>query len=315
MNFNSISNNFPDSMFITWEIMNTCNYRCSYCSPELHSGKGAMPSYETALDFFKYIDTNVNFNQKLLSLTGGEPTLWPKLSEFLSNLPKTYMVEIVTNGSRTIRWWKELFEKNKNIDRISLSVHLEFADKDHIIEVCKTIHNECILTVMILFNIDFLEKATDIAESLKELNLNVSMRFKPIVLKQQQRSNSNYLDQHREVIKSLNYNKSKSKKKLPVASDFIVNGEVKTIHWANDLIAANEHSFVGMFCEAGKKRLYIDHTGKIYGATCLTARKNVIGSIDNYLKVVWPNGLICDSNLCPCIPDIRIPKWRINEAN
>jgi MoaA/NifB/PqqE/SkfB family radical SAM enzyme len=306
----SLSNNFPKSMFITWEIMNTCNYKCSYCSPELYGGTAPMPDYNNALSFFNRLDEE-NTNKKILSLSGGEPTLWPKLPIFLKELSDSYSIEIVTNGSRTIRWWGDLFNQIDKIDRISLSVHLEFAKKEHILKVCQEIHNKCTLTVMILFDLKFIETAIDLATDLKDLNLNLSMRLKPIIAKDKQFGKSEYSDVQRDIIKGLEYNNAISLRKIEAPASFIVNGESKTIYWANNLIAENKHTFKGMFCEAGNKRLYIDYKGTIFGATCETAKLNPLGNINDntFIKI---NGMICNSDFCPCVPDIRIPKFKVN---
>lgn len=307
--YKHISNNHPESMFVTWEIMNTCNYSCSYCSPELYDGTSPMPEYTDALDFFKFVDNNINNGPKLLSLSGGEPTLWPKLVDFVSKLPDNYYVELVTNGSRTIRWWHSLFEKTNRIYRVSLSTHLEFCDKEHIINLCNEIHEKCVLSVMILFDINYLDKAVDIAQSLKQLNLNLNCRFKPITYKNISKHNTlEYNKKHKELIKKYNWNNIYKFTNAPIPTKFVVDGQLKEIDWATQLMSSNQHIFTGMFCEAGSKRLYIDHKGNIFGATCKTARNNMLGNIHSKeIKII--NGLICDSKFCPCVPDIRIPKY------
>jgi hypothetical protein len=50
-----------------------------------------------------------------------------------------YHTTIVTNGSRTLRWWEEFIADAKNLTVVTISIHLEYADMEHIINVCKII--------------------------------------------------------------------------------------------------------------------------------------------------------------------------------
>ena len=44
-----------------------------------------------------------------LHIVGGEPTLWPKLGEFVTEIRKHIpaYITISSNGSRTLRWWEK----------------------------------------------------------------------------------------------------------------------------------------------------------------------------------------------------------------
>lgn len=311
---NNITNTNPDLMCITWEIMNTCNYACSYCSPALHRGDKPMPKYDDALEFFKYIDSEVYSGPKLLSMTGSEPTLWPKLIDFLDELPENYYTEIITNASRTVRWWKMITEKSIRLDRINISVHLEYAEKDHILKVCEILQNDFSVHVMILFDLDYIDKAVDIAKTLLDSGVKISCRFKPIVLKKTEgetKYTSNYLNEHKEIIAKCNFNNMKKSHINYFPTGFVVNGEYKPPSWGQQLISSNQHSFTGMFCEAGVKRLHIDFKGNVFPATCTTGYNVQLGRIkDRKLKKI--DGLLCDAKYCSCVPDMRIPKWRLN---
>lgn len=309
---NTLTNDVPELMFISWEVMNTCNYSCSYCSPALHRGDRAMPTYDDALEFFKYIDKEIHSGPKMLSLTGGEPTLWPKLNEFLEKLPESYYTEITTNGSRTVRWWNTLVKKATRLDRINISVHLEYADKDHILEVCKILQDYVNVHVMIIFDLTYTDKAVSIAKALKEENLRISLRFKPIVYKKtdtNKKYTSQYTEEQKVLITSYNFNNSRPSK-INVPKGFVANGVFKPLNWAQDLISSNQHSFTGMFCQGGLKRLHIDFRGNVFPATCTTGYNNILGRIrDRKIKSI--DGIICESLYCSCVPDIRIPKWRL----
>ena len=133
-----LTNDRPDSMHAEWVISNVCNYTCNYCDPKLYGGSSGWPDLQKSLDFWQYIHTDVNPNAKMLTLSGGEPTIWPKLSEFFNRLDPSYKKAIVTNGSRTLRWWRKFID-NTQMTQIAISVHLEFADVNHIKEVIKIV--------------------------------------------------------------------------------------------------------------------------------------------------------------------------------
>ena len=69
----------------------------------------------------RYIFENVNSNDKMLTLTGGEPTLWPNLIEFLQGINKSYEIAIVSNGSRSLKYWDRLIN-SVNLTQISMGV-------------------------------------------------------------------------------------------------------------------------------------------------------------------------------------------------
>jgi molybdenum cofactor biosynthesis enzyme MoaA len=66
-------------------------------------------------------------------MTGGEPTMWPQLIEFTDRLPESYILDISTNGSRTLRFWRDFSEKSK-FQKVNISAHLADCDIEHLIE-------------------------------------------------------------------------------------------------------------------------------------------------------------------------------------
>jgi MoaA/NifB/PqqE/SkfB family radical SAM enzyme len=122
---------------VDWYIGKRCNFSCSYCVDYLHDNYSAHVPLEnmTKLVDLIYADHGTNV---FWSLTGGEPTINPKfmdLARYIKHEKGARFVSLTTNGSRTTKYFTELFQY---IDGITLSFHFEhMADRiDEYIEKC-----------------------------------------------------------------------------------------------------------------------------------------------------------------------------------
>lgn len=120
---------------VDWYIGKRCNYDCSYCVDYLHdnfSPHVPLENMKRLVDvIYEQHGTNVFW-----SLTGGEPTVNPKfmdLCKYIKEEKGARHVSMTTNGSRTAKYLKELFQY---LDNITVSFHFEhMADKvDEFIE-------------------------------------------------------------------------------------------------------------------------------------------------------------------------------------
>lgn len=297
---------------IEWVVSNVCNYTCEYCNPDLYGGSSKWPDVNKAVEFFNYVHENVNSGPKLLNLTGGEPTLWPKLFEFLNRLDNSYYTQITTNGSRTIRWWKNLISNYNNLAKVCISTHLEFANIDHIVNVAKLIHKHTQLTILILASKENFSLVRPYRDRLVSENLEVSILVKPIRRVENSGQAEDYTQEQLNDIKSLNYSSQKIPNPKGIPAHLIVNGEHKNYKFALELIAKNQHSFKGWKCSLGKTRLVIWHDGQVYAAQCSTANKRPLGNLKTGKLNYIPEDVICETEYCSCAPDIRIPKWKEN---
>lgn len=139
-----VNPDFDNYLSIRYEFTNVCNYKCNYCWPDSHAGTTTWPDFDIICKNFDHLITvyKTHFNKKIISieLTGGEPTLWPKLGEFVKFLKEKHdvRVSVDTNGSRTLRWWKEY---SQYFNDIAISMHHEFSNVNHIIELLDLIYN------------------------------------------------------------------------------------------------------------------------------------------------------------------------------
>ncbi len=73
-------------MHLTWMINNICNNKCTYCLPELNSGKGHHYKWENAKKFLELLFEK--YPKIHCSVTGGEPSIshfFPELVKFFNS--------------------------------------------------------------------------------------------------------------------------------------------------------------------------------------------------------------------------------------
>lgn len=308
-----ITNDRPDTLHIEWVVSNHCNYSCSYCAPVLYGNTSGWPDLETSLKFWDYIHTEVNPNDKRITLSGGEPTMWPKIGEFFKRLDPSYERAIVTNGSRTIRWWTKFMNESPP-DVITISTHLEFANIDHIVNVLKLINGRCRVSVLILMKHGLEEKGIEFAERIKQESCYCQIVLKAVQTRHYENDNSvpQYSDEITKLIGSYDYNnQSPEVKEQPqkLSAHLVIDGEHTKIFDSYNIIAKNEHQFLGWKCHIGTYRLIVWHDGQVYGAQCTTAKDIPLGNLNNGKLDIIPQPVTCKTKFCGCVPDIRIPKY------
>ena len=202
-----ITNDKPETMHAEWVLTNVCNYKCSYCDPRLNEGTHRWPSLNDSLRFWNYVHKEVNQNHKMLTLTGGEPTLWPNLIPFLQGLDSSYETAIVSNGSRTLKYWDRLVN-SVNLTQITISVHFEYADFKHLFSVIDIIGTASCLTVLIMYDIKNIQVSKEFAEKVKDLNLPCRLMIKPITDRTYIKDNKSieYTLQQKQFIQEFYYN-------------------------------------------------------------------------------------------------------------
>ena len=85
----------------------------------------------------------------IFQIMGGEPTAWRDLKKFHILVKEiaaennvTAIIEILTNGSRTIRWWRSNYQL---FDTIKITHHSEFADPYHTKELAEFLDEQNIV--------------------------------------------------------------------------------------------------------------------------------------------------------------------------
>lgn len=315
----SITTDNPDSLSAEWEVSNHCNYQCSYCDPMLYGNTTGWVDPDVALKFWKSVHTEINSNDKMLTLTGGEPTLWPKLFYFLDNLESSYEIGIVSNGSRTLRWWHKLSEINK-VKHLTISIHLEYASVEHIANVIDIMSKNSAVAVLIVINPSKVQESISFAEQLKEKNLTCKIILKTVTLRHKSNSagdNSRYLysDNIVEYINNWHYWKQNSNVKIKnIGHQLLIDGKQTSSGALLNLISNGKNSFTGWKCNIIKNRITVNTKGEVYGSKCQTGSEYPLGNIrDGKInKSLIPSiPAMCKDTWCQCAPDIRIPKEKV----
>ena len=296
-----IKNESPDVNIVTWTLSSICSYNCWYCRPQLRDGKNKFKDPNKCIQFFNQYCKDKKL--VVLSLLGGEPTLWPHLKYFIDNLPSNVHVEINSNVNRTLRWWKE---HHQLFDGFRLSFHPNDADVDSFFEKITFLESTGkFLDLGIIYdnsNDDLKLKSETLYNMLDQANLNMEARFY-LLRKDAGAEFYPYTDKEMETYKRMQFDKTIVKSPKPSYIWF----EDQYIH-THRLRITNENRFKGWSCSAGVKAIYIDEKGDIYRATCGMGGK--IGNIENDHSFMNNklNYIICKKDYCGCGDDIIIHK-------
>lgn len=300
-----ISNTMSDLVVIDWMINNLCNYRCTYCSSELNDGSHQDITNEQFIEYFELIENATPGQNKKLIVTGGEPTLHKNFIELLSTFDKKWFVQVLTNGSRKLSWWEDFVCRltQKNI-KIIISFHPEYADENHIFNVCNLICKHFNTSVQILFHPEYSSKCYKMYKKILDADIKTNVKFKPIRNLSKNNVVINYNDKEKNIIASDRIERTDKINPAYLIIDHHQQAENKI----NSLIADKKNSFKNWKCEMGKNRFFIRSDGTVTGATCFTSTMNKVGNV----KEMTFNRLsytICQDDFCGCIEDIMIPKY------
>lgn len=294
---------------INWCLGNTCNYNCSYCPENLHSGSITWINLPLALKFceklilhYSHFDQNIEF-----LFTGGEPTLYPGFPKLLKRLKELgCKVGVITNGSRTLTWWS----KNCHLfDKIILTYHAEFANKSHVFDLVHLLSDERDVHVNFTMLPSMFETILDISHQLNYQFPTVSITLKPLLIDFGDIM-YDYSLYHRNVIKTLKFKTSKRFASTRGLMKKILTNDIEISLKASDFILNDENHWEGWKCKAGVELIYIDYKGDVYRGTCKQGGK--ITNIFLNEEFTFPTSeIICRKKTCHCITDIMTSKVKV----
>ena len=102
------------------QLLNVCDQNCFFCHGEGLDGKPQVIDEEI---MWKTIDAAFALGRRSFSFTGGEPTLHPKLGDYITQLRgrgEDVEISLTTNGARLNLFSMELFSK---LSKLSISLH------------------------------------------------------------------------------------------------------------------------------------------------------------------------------------------------
>ena len=307
----------PGYNFIEWKIHNVCNYNCGFCGNRHKDGSQRWLSLD---EYKSYIDKLLlisNGKPLWIQLTGGEPTLFPELLELMIYIKsKGIMLSMVSNGSRTLRWWRELQEA-KVLDQLLITYHShQTTNFQHVTEVLNVFSNDPLETVcLITHEISSIDTAFEAYDYILE-NTDCFIIIKAMMIGSYD-IYSMYTPEQYEKIKSATLKVGK-KRKLPFklktnlppellliqTLKITYNDDSSKIVDPQDLMKTKENVFMGWDCDIGQTTMRIDYT-TVYRGVCEQGASTELS--DPNLN--FTNDFVkCESRDCFCGTDMVATK-------
>jgi organic radical activating enzyme len=315
-----ISTNDSTELTITYHPTDICNFKCPYCFPGSTPGIFRYPKdLDQVLSGFQQLFDAYNYYKKTkFNLTiagGGEPTLWPKLDKFCEEVKKLADVKIslVTNGSRTIEWWKN---NAKNINEVILSCHVADVDIKHFINVADLLfENNVRVLSMMLMDASRWNECVDYLNLMLESKYQWTVQTKEVVSSPGRDMDSytpeqlQFLKQHLKrlepseiILKNLiNYRY--------IESVGIYTDDSTIVAKTNSYIVNKENFFNGWQCNAPLERIAIHPSGQIEASCGIKLLDQLsLYDVDLQEKLSELKLISCNRIQCDCPPDTHISK-------
>lgn len=292
---------------VNWCLGNTCNYACSYCPAELHDGTVIWPEREKVKNFIRNVKEHNPTKQIYFEFTGGEVTLYRHFSEIAAYCTELGIrVGLISNGSRTIRWWEE---HKKYFDHICLSFHPEHANKDHFLNVVSAVHMDLRTHVNIMMDPKSFDSCYEYAKQVAEIG-NISMALQPLIVNfgdQLYPYSSKQSELINRQINGIVYTKRFPYYRGSMAKVF-EDGTQETVATQKFMVdGANNWS--GWQCSAGVEQLVVDMDGGIHRGWCKVG--DTIGSIFDDELTLPLTYITCDKTMCHCNFDVTCTKYEL----
>lgn len=297
---------------IEWKLHNVCNHNCSFCGASHKDGSVRWLDLEK---YKSYVDKLVKMcdgHPFWFQLTGGEPTLYPDLLELISYIKsKGAMISMISNGTRTLRWWKELQETN-TLDYLFLTYHSEQTnDWQHISDVANLFHDKpAEVVILITHTIDSLDQAVIGMNNLIDttgaiINLKAMFIHEYDIYEK-------YTKEQLTALKRVNWELGKkrdTKTKFPHADKFRLNHQLKVTYNvpgmvikidSQTLMKNKKNDFRGWDCFIGKDTIRID-SETVYRGIC--GEGEVRSLLDPNLSFT-SDSIVCGIKECHCGSDM-----------
>lgn len=299
-----------DWFVVNWCLGNTCNFACSYCPTFLHDGSKKWPDLTDIKTFIKKVKLNNPSKKIYIEFTGGEVTLYKHfidICKFCNELD--VKVGLISNGSRTIRYWEE----NKNLfDHICLSFHPEFSKPDHFLKVVSLLSDNLRTHVNVMMSPDHFDMCKTLVEEVVKVK-NISLALQPLIvdfkdqLYDYSQEQLEFINQQDKIIKQIVHDKT-FKNYRGSMNRIYPDGNSKTAS-AHQFIAFGANDWKDWNCYAGVEQMIVDMDGSVYRGWCKVGGS--IGKIwDTDLKF-YSEPIICNKEFCHCNFDIMSTKEKI----
>ena len=306
-----------DWFVVNWCLGNTCNYTCSYCPDFLHDGSMKWQSTKNVKAFIERVK-EIHFEKKIhFEFTGGEITLNKDFIEICKFCKSNDVsVGVISNGSRTIRWWEE---NKQYFDHVNLSFHVEYANVDHFCKVVEVLRFDLSTHVNVMMHLDRWDECLAVAFKIKAIG-NASIALKPLIHDLADEI-YDYTDEQKYVLDN-QHNPSliggiEWTKRFSVfrgnMREIAADGTSSTTSVSpHEYTIKNTNNWMGWECWVGAEQLVVDKDGSIWRGWCKV--DGLIGYIGDADLAIPTKPVVCDKNRCHCHFDIMSTKSRLPES-
>ena len=329
-----------DLVYVTWTLTSTCNFSCAYCPDELHDKDYKFPNYEGAINFIGTLITTLPKNAYInLAITGGEPSMWPKLIDFLKAVETMFksttqkiVIQIDTNLSRTNRYWQDfvshglghfvVLHPSYHADEMKYNDEL-FYDNLEIVSEEHLVNASFLLEPKNFNHITNLIKRVNAILPVDTMIVPIRDNFKPNINDDYTAEQLEYITNYKKNRFFFNGKKHNKDRDAEPSWPQQVYYNHKKVNFL-DMIAKKEHSFKGWKCSAGSRRFFIEPNGDIYPCSKLISprilvdgkrkfasdrtHKNFMGNINEGAFAPLKEYITCPENWCPCRFDVLAEK-------
>lgn len=320
MNFNRLSN-FKDAekfFGVNWALTTKCNYRCSYCHPDLHNGKIKTAEYEVITNFVTQVFDYCNRKNltPFFEYAGGEVTYLKWFGELLDFInQRGGLVSIISNASSSLDWWEKHIHA---LHGACLSFHIEeVKSHEHFIQVAEIAASSPTTNahVNIMMLPERFDECLQFAEILKS-RVACSIALQPLYHGFGGAGITGkhaYTEAQEEIMKTFRGNEQQKNIPEPRGSVMVTMDSGEVVKKSTfDLLVEEQTNFSGWDCYAGIENIVVTFQGDIYPAWCM--QDGPIGTIFDEKLTLPSKPMLCHTKICQCGADICSTKIKKDRA-
>ena len=321
-NPDQLLNTMPDGIKVCFQLGNVCTNNCSYCPAGCKDGSHPWPKLSDAKNILKKIKdvyTAEPYNKKTIFVEylGGEVTVWKEFEQLLDYADNLGIrSRLVTNGVRTVRWWKA---NASRFHSITYSFHPEHDTYEHCLEVVNALSESGVcVNVLVLMLPSKWEFCKSVVENLIDNSKCRGITARTITNIDDTGTGNHgryfYTDEQIDFCRDNSMTLPTHQLDIAVEDMYLyfVNTQTKQKFDVSPeaLINLHKNKFEKWACNVGIDTLYLEQNGDIRrDAMCYIAKPIGNWKYDNLDELTWPtNPVLCTRKSCFCTHDLYAKK-------
>lgn len=314
-----IQENWPDDLLrVNITLGNVCNYKCWYCWPGSNEGTYGWPDFDTFTENLSYLLdyylNNTNKRRFDFHVMGGEATHWKRFIEFIKFFKDRYdcVFSLTTNAVKNMDWWNEAYQY---LDYVDISVHREFTDVDHVIEVADFLYKKNVLVMAkVMMDPTAWDQCVLIVDKLKRSKHRWAIWHVEVI-----HNNAKYTEDQRSVLSTLRARRANLFYFFRTNKSYRSCVRVKDITGRSYRVANNHillkrlNNFKGWNCNVGVDWVAVKEDGTLSGicSNPLFNMKNKFNLFNNNFTDIFSPDVLpttCQQTSCLCMYETNMPK-------